>query len=1004
MSSNIFLKLFLQFLLFTSFSFASVLAELQGTKGLAEADLKAMVGKLDSIGFQATAKNEHLENHYYNTFKEKNLDLLSFYTVTDLESLRELLIQNPDFAAYAPFNLLAYKKFDKEEGGDTTWYGHLATETMLDIIGEKDEALKEKFKVMMAKLDNLVTTEMKPTERKKFTFDKALPKEPLLKMVKKFGEVDDIEEYVEEFIVEHNGLFVKNKFIIAGFLDVKFEYDDLELDFEAYDAFWVSSLCHFEFSNAVFNHGSPHAGLFAPCSVYFYVPKDSGELHVGYAKVDNWLSSTGITNKDKIAYMNEISASVIRILEELGFEHKGEAKKALVPVEKVASTESVLIDFYGTKGQPEAELKSMVDKLGDIGFAASAKNEHLENHYYNKFKEKNVDLLNFYTIFDIKSLRSLLIKNPDFGAYAPFNLLAYKKLAKEEGGDTTWYGHLNVETMLRIIGESDKATQDEFKAMMSKVDTHLKTEMKPTEKKRLTFSSELPKKPLLKMVKNIGEVDDIEEYVEEFIVEHNGLFVKNKFIIAGFLDVKFEYDDLELDFEEYDAYWVSSLCHFEFSNAVFNHGAPHAAAFAPCSVYFYIPKDSGELHVGYASVDNWLATTGITDVDQIAYMKEISASVIRIFKELGFKIEGEESTPVTKEVVAQEAVTKVETTQVKAVVKEEKIKKEESLVSIAIPAVPKVNVSVPTVPKAIKLNVHGQELKSIETSIDRSIKYSKRVPPNYLTSAERYNKGGEGASLSHSDIMVGEVDKGRISTYLRTELMSVEEAKSKLKNAGFKILTVFPLDKKKKLTSIVFTSDELQKMSLKENKGHLATLRLLINEKDKKVSITNPLYLAKAFLQDHFDKEGANKILKSLVDEFKGVKNSIDKLKFQLLPKYQFMDKLPYFGDHLVVARGKNLKDKLVDNKRVVFSLDLANGATLVGVKLNKRTQKFPTKIGSDNAGMLPYPLLIENGEAKILDPKYYLSLMYPRLRMEEFMTIATVPDAIANDCTKVFR
>jgi len=75
-----------------------------------------------------------------------------------------------------------------------------------------------------------------------------------------------------------------------------------------------------------------------------------------------------------------------------------------------------------------------------------------------------------------------------------------------------------------------------------------------------------------------------------------------------------------------------------------------------------------------------------------------------------------------------------------------------------------------------------------------------------------------------------------------------------------------------------------------------------------------------------------------------------------------------------------------------------------VGVKLNKRTIKFPKKIGLNNAGMLPYPLLIENGEAKILDPKYYLSLMYPQLTMEEFMTIATVPDAIVTDCTKVFR
>ena len=1012
MRLHIFQKSLAILLLTTIFSFSSVLTELQGNKGLADKELKSMVEKLDSIGFLTTAKNEHIENHYYNMFKEKNLDLLSFYTIADIESMRELLIVNPDFAAYVPFNLLAFKMPEgSKEGSDTTWYGHLATDTMLEIIGEKDEALKEKFKVMMAKLDKFVTAEMKPSEKKKLTFEKPLPQKPLLKMVKEIGEVEDIEEYIEEFISEHNGLFKKNKFIIAGFLDIKFEYDDLELDFEAYDAFWISSLCHFEFSNKVFNRGEPQAGVFAPCSVYFYIPKGSGKLHVGYATVDNWLSASGITDKDKIAQMKEISASVVRVLGELGFASEGEKVKTVnVKVDENVNKDSVMIEFYGTKGQPDAELKSMIGSLENIGFAASSNNEHIENHYYNKYKEKNLDLLNFYTLFDIKSLRTLLIKNPDFGAFAPFNLLAYKKLASEEGGDTTWYGRLNSEMMLKIIGESDNATKDEFRAMMSKIDKHVESKMKPTERKKFAYTSTLPKKPLLKMIKKIGEVDDMEEYVEAFITKHNTLFGKNEFIIAGFLDIKFEYDDLELEFDEYDAYWVSSLCHFKFSNTVFNNGSPHAGAFAPCSVYFYIPKGSGELHVGYASVDNWLVTTGIKDPKKVAYMKEISASVIRLLKELGFKMEGEvvaevkvEAKKVVEEIITKKVVIiekelkKEPKVEVKA--KKEEVKRDENLLDIMIPQVPKAIVPKveAIVPIAIKIN-------NSHTTGDRSIKFSKRIPPNYISSAKRYGKGGVGATLSHSSVMVGDVDKGRISTYLRGDLISEEEATSKLKSAGFDVVAAIPLDKKKNLVSIVFTSDALKKMATKENKGHLATLRLLINKKDKKISITNPLYLAKAFLQDDFNKDNSLKILTALLDEFKGLSNSNDKLKFQLLSKYQFMNGMPYFKDHVVVARGDNLKAKLLKNKRVNYSFDLENGATVIGVKLNKRTIKFPKTIGLNNAGMLPYPLLIENGEAKILDPKYYLSLMYPQLTMEEFMTIATVPDAIVTDCTKVFR
>lgn len=671
---------------------------------------------------------------------------------------------------------------------------------------------------------------------------------------------------------------------------------------------------------------------------------------------------------------------------------------------------SVLSELQGTKGLADKELKAMVEKLDTIGFRATAKNEHLENHYYNKFKEKNLDLLSFYTVTDLESLRELLIENPDFAAYAPFNLLVFKMPEGVEGSDTTWYGHIATDTMLDIIGEKDETLREKFKAMMAKLDQYVSATMEPTEKKQLTFDKPLPKEPLLKMVKKIGEVDDIEEFVEEFTVVHDALFVKNKFIIAGFLDVKFEYEDMELDFEAYDAFWVSSLCHFEFSNTVFNHGDPQAGIFAPCSVYFYIPKGSGELHVGYASVDNWLSAAGITDEKKIAYMKKISASVIRIFKELGFKMldaqehKGATKAPLLKPV---ESIKKeVEKTEELSSLERNKQSVDERIIALNIKVptvptsiVPKVNV---TVPEPVTVTVNGQS--NVNNTIDRSIKFSKRVPPNYISSAERYAKNGKGSTLSKSNTLPGDVDKGRIAAYLRGDLISVEEAEKKLKNAGFEIVAVAALDKKKKLVSVVFTNAALKKMAAKENQGYLGTLRLLVNNKEKQISITNPLYLSKAFRQNDFNKDDAMKILTALVEEFKGLNNSLDKLKFQLLPKYQFMNGMPYYKDHIVVARGDKLHDKLLNNKRVVYAFDLENGATLVGVKLSKRTGKFPKKIGTNNAGMLPYPLLIEKGEAKILDPKYYLALMYPQLTMEEFMTIATIPDAIVADCIKVFR
>jgi len=316
-----------------------------------------------------------------------------------------------------------------------------------------------------------------------------------------------------------------------------------------------------------------------------------------------------------------------------------------------------------------------------------------------------------------------------------------------------------------------------------------------------------------------------------------------------------------------------------------------------------------------------------------------------------------------------------------------------------------VHIKLPEVPKVPMLVVETDG-KTSSNHLDRSIKFSKRIPANYMTSEERYGKDGMGGVVkNNSAIKVGEVDKGRISAYLRADLIKKKTAIKILKSAGFEVLAVRVLTKNRKLLSIVFTNDKLKKMASKKGRGFLATLRVLIDVKKKQMSITNPLYLAKAMLQNDFDEKGAKEILATLVKAFPNVKNSMDKLKYQLLPKYQFMNGMPYYENMEVVARGSDLLEKVAKNKkRVSFTLKLDNGSTLIGVKLSKRTKKFPKKIGTKNAGMLPYPLLIEDGEAKILDPKYYLALMYPQLTMEEFMTIATVPEAISKDCSKVFR
>ena len=312
-------KIVMAFLMLVGIAQAQLTAELQGLEGNQEAKIDSLIKNMESVGFSTVAANTHIENFYYQKFQEKGVEMISFFGLVNKEKLRTLLLANPDFGAYAPFNFLVYKTLDSKTD-DNTWFGHLAPDTMLDIIGEKNAATRKEFTDMVAGWDAYVNKTLKPTKSKKFEHTKPLPEHGLTKMVKKFDKPDDLEEFVEEFVEDHDGRFSKHNFIIAGFIDFKFEYDDKDAEFDKYDAYWVSLLCHFKFSNSIFNRGKPEAGMFAPCSVYFYIPKGKNELHVGYASVNNWINALDFKDQKRIDYMRKIDGEVVETLKEMGFE------------------------------------------------------------------------------------------------------------------------------------------------------------------------------------------------------------------------------------------------------------------------------------------------------------------------------------------------------------------------------------------------------------------------------------------------------------------------------------------------------------------------------------------------------------------------------------------------------------------------------------------------------------------------------------------------------------
>ncbi|MDF1878017.1 hypothetical protein JHD46_00025 [Sulfurimonas sp. SAG-AH-194-C20] len=246
-----------------------------------------------------------------------------------------------------------------------------------------------------------------------------------------------------------------------------------------------------------------------------------------------------------------------------------------------------------------------------------------------------------------------------------------------------------------------------------------------------------------------------------------------------------------------------------------------------------------------------------------------------------------------------------------------------------------------------------------------------------------------------------------INTYLIGKHMSVADAEAKLKAAGFEIVANYASVKKG--TTIVFTDAALKAQAAKPMRSNVAVMRLFVDDQEKMISITNPVYFGKAFMQEEYDHTVFNAELEKINKAFPGLKASKDEWEFDGLSSYHFMISMPYYKEVDVVGEGTNeeLLAKAKSHKKgkgLIFELKLSDTTTLLGYALSKRTSKFVKKIGRANAGILPYCLTISDGKATALSAKYYIAISYPLLDMNGFMGIMTIPGAVIKDYEKVFK
>ncbi|MCF7849474.1 MAG: hypothetical protein K9M45_11545 [Kiritimatiellales bacterium] len=251
----------------------------------------------------------------------------------------------------------------------------------------------------------------------------------------------------------------------------------------------------------------------------------------------------------------------------------------------------------------------------------------------------------------------------------------------------------------------------------------------------------------------------------------------------------------------------------------------------------------------------------------------------------------------------------------------------------------------------------------------------------------------------------------KVPTDFKAQFVPLETLKQKMATHGLEVLGTHAVAGDEDYISIVYTSGDLRKLGQLPGRGFISVLSLLYNKQAKEIVASNPEYFVRAFMQKEYEDGMAKPVSDALRAALGELTPTDDSLEAKKLAKYHFMMSMPYYDDFVRVAKGstKELCGKLEAGakEQIVFKLDVATdgSSVLYGVALPVEIEKFNDTLETmGQSHLLPYLVLVENGEANILHAKFYLAVSFPRLTMTEFMKIMSTPGKIEDSCKNLFQ
>ena len=245
-----------------------------------------------------------------------------------------------------------------------------------------------------------------------------------------------------------------------------------------------------------------------------------------------------------------------------------------------------------------------------------------------------------------------------------------------------------------------------------------------------------------------------------------------------------------------------------------------------------------------------------------------------------------------------------------------------------------------------------------------------------------------------------------------------QTVKTSLETNGFEIIGEYSPEDKEGLKVIVYTRDDLKKITFNvKDRGALAAalkIGFMREESQTIISMLNPSYLFYGYLRENISdytalldiSDDARKAMQAVGTDFEPFGG---KVKLKKLMKYHYMMAMPYFDDPVELKEftsfeegletiRKNLKEKTGSCVKVYELIDSDKQIAVFGVGLydgEKGESNFLPIIGEAHIAAMPFELILQGNNATMLHGRFRIALHWPDLTMGTFTKIMSTPGAV---------